>query len=112
MSLLAGGMGVAPRVKQAFEHARRDADRRQRATIDPAGLLLGMVEVEDAVSNELLRDAGVDPSEVRRVLLDPVEPAFFNETFHDLFPTTHCTKFERRWSPKPPRPAPPSFPRR
>jgi ATP-dependent Clp protease ATP-binding subunit ClpA len=70
MSLLAGGMGVAPRVKQAFEHARRDADRRQRSAIDPAGLLLGMVEVEDALSNRLLRDAGIDPSEVRRVLLD------------------------------------------
>jgi Clp amino terminal domain, pathogenicity island component len=40
MSLLAGGMGVLPRVKQAFEHARRDADRRQRPAIDPAGLLL------------------------------------------------------------------------
>jgi ATP-dependent Clp protease ATP-binding subunit ClpA len=70
MSLLAGGMGVAPRVKQAFEHAHRDADRRQRSAIDPAGLLLGMVEVEDALSNRLLRDAGIDPSEVRRVLLD------------------------------------------
>lgn len=70
MSLLAGGMGVAPRVKQAFEHARRDANRRQRPAIDPAGLLLGMVEVEDALSNWLLRDAGIDPSEVRRVLLD------------------------------------------
>jgi uncharacterized protein YjiS (DUF1127 family) len=28
-----------------------------------------MVEVEDALSNRLLRDAGIDPSEVR-VLLD------------------------------------------
>jgi len=70
MSLLGGGMGVAPRVKQAFEHARRDADQRQRPAIDPACLLLGMVEVEDALSNRLLRDAGIDPSEVRRVLLD------------------------------------------
>jgi ATP-dependent Clp protease ATP-binding subunit ClpA len=70
MSLLAGGMGVAPRVKQAFELARRDADRRQRAVIDPAGVLLGMVEVEDSLSNRLLRDAGIDPFEVRRVLLD------------------------------------------
>jgi ATP-dependent Clp protease ATP-binding subunit ClpA len=70
MSLLAGGIGVTPRVKQAFEHARRDADRRERPAVDPAGLLLGMVEVEDALSNRLLRDAGIDPSEVRRVLLD------------------------------------------
>ena len=70
MSLLAGGMGIAPRAKQAFEHARRDADRRQRPAIDPAGLLLGMVEVEDARSHQLLRNVGIDPSEVRRVLLD------------------------------------------
>ena len=68
--MLAGGVGVAPRVKQAFEHARQDPDRRQQAAIDPAGLLLGMVEVEDAVSNQLLRHAGIDPSEVRRVLRD------------------------------------------
>ena len=64
------GWGSRPGIKQAFEHARRDADRRQRPAIDPAGLLLGMVEVEDALSNRLLRDAGIDPSEVRRVLLD------------------------------------------
>jgi len=70
MSLLAGTMGVAPRVKQAFEHARRDADRRHSPAIEPAGLLLGMVEVEDAMSNRLLRDVGIDPSEVRRALFD------------------------------------------
>lgn len=70
MSLLAGGMGVAPRVEQAFEHAHRGADRRQRQAIDPTGLMLGMVEVEDALANWLLRNAGIDPSEVRRVLLD------------------------------------------
>jgi ATP-dependent Clp protease ATP-binding subunit ClpA len=70
MSLLAGGMTVAPRVKRAREHARRDVDRRQRAAIDPAGLLLGIVEVEDALANQLLRRASIDPSEIRRVLLD------------------------------------------
>ncbi len=69
-SLLAGGMGVAPRVKKALEHARDHADRHQGATIDPAGLLLGMVEVEDALSNRLLRDAGIDPFQVRRAVLD------------------------------------------
>lgn len=70
MSVLAGAMGVAPRAKQAFEEARLDADRRQRPAIDPAGLLLGMVEVEDAMSNRLLQDIGIDPSRVRRALLD------------------------------------------
>ncbi|MDQ3781329.1 MAG: hypothetical protein M3349_00120 [Actinomycetota bacterium] len=69
-SLLAGGMGVVPRVKRAFEHADHHARRRQRPAIDPADLLLGMVEVEGALSNRLLRSAGVDPSQVRRLLLD------------------------------------------
>jgi ATP-dependent Clp protease ATP-binding subunit ClpA len=70
MSLLAGPMAVAPRVKQAFEHARDHAGRRGRETIDPAGLLLGMVEVEGAVSNRLLQEAGIDPGDVRRAVLD------------------------------------------
>ena len=70
MSVLAGGMAVACRVKRAFEYARQDADRRQRTTIDPAGLLLGMVEVEVALSNRLLQDVGIDPSAIRRALLE------------------------------------------
>lgn len=70
MTILGGSMGVAPRVKQALEYAHRDADRRHQALIDPAGLLLGMVEVEDAVSSRLLEGVGVDPSDVRRALLE------------------------------------------
>ena len=70
LSLLAGGMSVAPRVKRALEYARQHADSRQRTTIDPAGLLLAIVEVEDALSNRLLEEVGVDPAAVRRVLLD------------------------------------------
>jgi ATP-dependent Clp protease ATP-binding subunit ClpA len=70
MSLLAGGMGVAPRVKQAFEYARQHVDREQRTAIGPADLLLGMVEVEGALSNRLLQRVGVDLSEVRQALLD------------------------------------------
>ena len=61
MSILAGSMSVAPRLKRAFEHALREADRRKLAKIDPAALLLGMVEVEDAMSNRILRRVGVDP---------------------------------------------------
>lgn len=67
-SLLAGSMSVMPRVKQALEYAQRDADRRHRARIDPAGLLLGMVEVENALSNRLLRDTGSDPNHIRQLL--------------------------------------------
>ena len=70
VSLLGGSMGVAPRVKQAFELAAGHVDRRHRATIDPAGLLLGMVEVEDAMSNRLLWRVGVDPGDIRRALID------------------------------------------
>ncbi len=68
MSILAGSMGVAPRLKLAFERARQHADRRQRFAIDPATLLLGMVEVEDAMSNRILRNLGVDLEQLGRTL--------------------------------------------
>ena len=68
MSILAGSMSIAPRLKRAFEHAGREADRRGLTTVDPAALLLGMVEVEDAMSNRLLRRIGVDPQELGRSL--------------------------------------------
>ena len=69
-SLLTGSKSMAPRLKQAFERARTEADRRQRSTIDPATLLIGMIDVEDALSNRLLRDIGVDPEELRQALLN------------------------------------------
>jgi len=69
-SLLAGSMSCAPRVKQAFEHARRDMARRQLDLIGPLTLLLGMVDVEDAISNRLLREAGLDPAVLRRAARD------------------------------------------
>ena len=79
MSILAGSVShnadlaadricIAPRLKRAFEHSRRDADRRKRATIDPAALLLGMVEVEEAMSNQILHRVGVDPQLLRQSL--------------------------------------------
>jgi ATP-dependent Clp protease ATP-binding subunit ClpA len=67
--LLTGSKSMAPRLKQAFERARTEADRRQRSTIDPATLLIGMIDVEDALSNRLLRDIGVDPGQLRQALL-------------------------------------------
>lgn len=66
-SMLAGTMSVAPRVKQAFEHARKAADGRTGA-VRPTELLLGMIDVEDAMSNRMLSAAGVDPSTLRRLL--------------------------------------------
>jgi hypothetical protein len=67
MSLLAGGMSLAPRVKRALELALRDAIRREREVIDPAGLLLGMVEVE-GMAARLLVDVGVQPDDIREAL--------------------------------------------
>ena len=60
---------VAARLKQALERGVLDADRRHRDAIDPAALLLGMIEIEGAMSNELLRRAGVDLDGLRRLLL-------------------------------------------
>ena len=68
ISILAGNMSCAPRLKQALEHALRDATQRDRALIEPAGLLLGIVTVQDAVANELLRTLGVDPDHIRSSL--------------------------------------------
>lgn len=68
-SLLAGVMSVAPRVKQALERGLIDAARRQRDALDPAALLLGMLETEGAMSNELLRRTGVDPDRLHQLLL-------------------------------------------
>ena len=66
-SLLAGSMSAASRFKEAFERARRDSDLRHRDLIDPVTLLVGMIDIEDAMSNRLLRDTGVDPDVVRQV---------------------------------------------
>lgn len=62
-------MTVARRAKQAFERAGREADRRGLPAIDPATLLLGVLEVEDALANRLLRDNGIDPEQIRGILV-------------------------------------------
>jgi ATP-dependent Clp protease ATP-binding subunit ClpA len=67
-SLLAGSISVAARVKQVFERAGREADRRGMPLIEPAMLLLGLVEVEGALANRLLRDNGIDPQEIQGLL--------------------------------------------
>lgn len=66
-SLVAGSMGMAPRAKQAFDFARHHADRPD-GSIAPAQLLLGMIAVDDAMSNRLLIQFGVDPAALRQRL--------------------------------------------
>jgi hypothetical protein len=56
-------------VKQALERGLRDAARRQRDALDPAALLLGMLETEGAMSNELLRRTGADLEGLLQLLL-------------------------------------------
>jgi ATP-dependent Clp protease ATP-binding subunit ClpA len=68
-SLLAGNLTVATRLKQAFEIADRHAERRPERRIDPACLLLGIVEVEEALANRLLLENGVDPDDIREALI-------------------------------------------
>ncbi len=70
MSILAESMGMTPRLKLALERARQHADRGQRLAIDPATLLLGMVEVEEALSNLILRELRVDLEQLARSLRD------------------------------------------
>lgn len=70
-SILAGTMGIAPRAKQSFERARDHARRRGRELIDPTALLLGMLDIEDAMSNRMLRELGRDPDELRIALWRP-----------------------------------------
>jgi hypothetical protein len=67
-SILVGELHVAPRLKRAFEKAVKHAGRRRLPGVDPVSLLLGMVEVEDAMSNRLLRGLGVEPAALRTAL--------------------------------------------
>lgn len=69
-TILSGTMGVAPRAKQSFERARCHAERRGRQLIDPTALLLGMLDIKDAMSNKMLRELGRDLDELR-LALDP-----------------------------------------
>lgn len=68
-SLLAGTMMVAPRLKRVLERAWREAQQRHQPSIMPCVLLLGIVEVEDAMANRLLRHEGIDPRSIRMLLV-------------------------------------------
>lgn len=61
-SILVDELSMAPRLKRSFEIALRHAEGRGLPSIDPVSVLLGMLEMEDATSNKLLRSLGLDPS--------------------------------------------------
>ena len=69
-SLLASTLHVAPRLKQAMERARDDADRRGAVGITPGGLLFGILEVEGSMASRLLREVDVEPDSVLQALRD------------------------------------------
>ena len=66
-SLLAGSLTRRAVSRRRSNGRRRDSERRHCDLIDPVTLLVGMIDVEDAMSNRLLRDEGVDPDVVRQV---------------------------------------------
>jgi len=65
-SLLASTITVAPRLKQALQHANTWADRHSRTQIDPVAVLHGMLAVHDSMANRLLRHVGVDPVDLEQ----------------------------------------------
>jgi hypothetical protein len=58
-------MALAPRAKQALEHARRAAKTDHRPLATTSDLLAGLLAVEDGMAVRLLREPGVDPVALR-----------------------------------------------
>lgn len=68
-TLLAGeGLAMAPRLKRAFEQARKASTRRGDASVTPTVLLGALLGIEDGLAYELLVCMGVDVPRVRAVL--------------------------------------------
>jgi hypothetical protein len=59
---------VMPRLKQALELARRQADALGRDCADTEHLLLGLVQVRGALAGQILADLGAGPERVRAQL--------------------------------------------
>lgn len=59
------GIGLAPRAKRALEQARRAAKAAHRPRIDTADLLIGLLEIDDAMAPRLLRRLGTAPDTIR-----------------------------------------------
>jgi len=59
--------GVAPDLKQALEHARRDAAQRDRP-MTAGDIALGLAEQRDSVSARILDDHSISPARLRAAL--------------------------------------------
>jgi ATP-dependent Clp protease ATP-binding subunit ClpA len=59
------GMALAPRAKQALNHARRAAKTDHRSLVSTSDLLAGLLAVEDGMAVRLLRELDVDPVALR-----------------------------------------------
>jgi ATP-dependent Clp protease ATP-binding subunit ClpA len=67
--MLADGLGVMPRVKRALERACA----RRPGLVNPQGLLLGIVEDDEAMATRLLVLLGIDVSALRIALAAAVD---------------------------------------
>jgi ATP-dependent Clp protease ATP-binding subunit ClpA len=59
--------GVAPDLKQALEHARRDAAQRDRP-LTAGDIALGLAEQRDSLSARILDDRSISPARLRAAL--------------------------------------------
>ena len=64
---------LTERVQESFEMALDISRQLNAPKIDTKHLLLGLLEIEDALANVVLQNLGVEFSELRRQLLDPME---------------------------------------
>jgi hypothetical protein len=63
-------LGITPRTKRVFEHARRDARRLGHRCPQPEHLLLAMYSVGDGVAGEILAGFGATEARTRETLAE------------------------------------------
>lgn len=69
MTVLDGeGLGMAPRLKRAFEQASKARTRNGEASVTPTVLLGALLSIEDGLACELLVCMGIDVARVRDAL--------------------------------------------
>jgi ATP-dependent Clp protease ATP-binding subunit ClpC len=63
-------LGITPRTKRLFEHARRDARRLGRRCPQPEHLLLAIWSVRDGVGRDILAGFGASEEQARETLAE------------------------------------------